>query len=169
MLAGIVIVLGTGGVSALLLGLLVGAQAHDALRRSLRHEVTPAHRPQANRAKRPPQCDAGEAALDKFVARLNADHYSTRLRTESDPRARSVLNQLLIEEEKKLGGRLEQLAYIEHEIATLREWIARQQSRASRGMEEALPSEALLGMLYDTMGLYEEHRATLVHSPGHGP
>ena len=128
--------------------------------------MTPAHRPRTSTDKRPLHADAGEAATDRFVARLNVDHYSTRLRTESDPRARSVLNRLLIEEEKKLGGRLEQLAYVEHEAATLREWIARQQSRPSRGTDGALPAEVLLGMLYDTIGLHEKHRATLVSPAG---
>lgn len=54
--------------------------------------------------------------LDKFIARENIRHFTNQLGFESRPRARTVLQKLLLEEEDKLGADLELLGEMKKTI-----------------------------------------------------
>ncbi len=103
--------------------------------------------------------------MDRFVARLNIEHYCVRLRSESDARARLDLQKLLVEEENKLGFDLEMLARIEHEIATGNDRIARQESSVesleSNG-HDASTGRTTLAMMRETLVIYEDYRHRLL-------
>jgi hypothetical protein len=62
--------------------------------------------------------------MDKFVAQENIRFLHDRLQTETDPAARSLLQQLLIDEEDQLEHNCEAL----HEIETLIAHVNRQQA-----------------------------------------
>jgi hypothetical protein len=52
-----------------------------------------------------PRCaSSGEGPMDKFVARLNVEHYRKKLAVEADEAQRQKLLQLLAEEEAKLAA-----------------------------------------------------------------
>jgi hypothetical protein len=104
------------------------------------------------------------STMNTFMAKVNAEHYRVRLRTEHDDRVRTLLHDLLLEEEKKLGNDIEQLAYVDNEIAELWTWIGRQQLRADQVSEDAAHAKTLLGMLYKTMSLYQKYRGILTTS-----
>src|SRR5712691_7588709 len=106
------------------------------------------------------------STMNIFMTRVNAEHYRIRLRTECDDRVRTLLHDLLLDEEKRLGNDIEQLAYVDNEITELWEWIGRQRLRAEQVSDDAAHAKTLLGMLYKTMGLYEKYRGILTTSIG---
>ena len=66
--------------------------------------------------------------MDKFVARENIRHFWERLETETNPTTRSLLHELLVQEEDKLGHNSEALQQIDNHIATAKGHVARQQA-----------------------------------------
>jgi hypothetical protein len=101
----------------------------------------------------------------EFITRQNVKFFRAKLRTEIDPVMRVHVHALLLEEVKNLESSLERLAILEHQIGELSEWIAYQQaivdaediSRQGRNTS----AYALLGMLNETMSLYEDYRRIL--------
>ncbi len=103
--------------------------------------------------------------MDRFVGRLNIEHYFVRLRTEADAPTRALLHRLLREEEDRLGSDLEHLAALEQEIAGANGRITRQQERVqhleSNG-QDAGRAKILLQMFRQTLELYEQRRRFLL-------
>jgi hypothetical protein len=66
------------------------------------------------------------AAVNRFIARENVKHLRGLFESEIDPKNRSVLTRLLVEEEDKLSADFELLADIDQHVRRGDELIARQ-------------------------------------------
>lgn len=69
--------------------------------------------------------------MDRFIARENIRHYRDMLLSDIEPKIRSSVQRLLVEEEDKLGKDLELLADIERHIAEGARRIEAQRMRVS--------------------------------------
>jgi hypothetical protein len=100
------------------------------------------------------------------LARQNVKIFRAELRTEIDPVMRAHLHVMLLEEVKNLASSRERLAIIEHQIGELAEWIGHQQAVVDAEVVDrhglSTLARALLGMLYDTMDLYDQYRRTIM-------
>ncbi len=108
--------------------------------------------------------------MDRFVAKLNIEHYCIRLRAETDARIRASLHRLMVEEEEKLGCDQEQLTQIEHEISKNARRIAEQQALISdletKGVD-ATRAKVLLSMFRRTQSVYQKYRQQVLSGIGH--
>lgn len=103
--------------------------------------------------------------MDKFVAQENIRHFRDRLETETDPRARSLLHRLLVQEEDKLGHDTEALREIEHHIARAKDHVTRQQALAAsleRDGRDTSHVLLLLNAYNETLLAYENQREKIL-------
>lgn len=103
--------------------------------------------------------------MDRFIAKLNIEHFRERLKVERDAKMRAALQRLLVEEENKLGQGLEQLRFVEQEIAAWESFVSRQRHTVEvleRNGSDSGPARALLDLTTDTLGLHQQYRAKLL-------
>jgi hypothetical protein len=102
---------------------------------------------------------------ENFVCKENVALLRRGLETEIDPARRSVVMQLLLAEETKLGSKLEHLGDVEQYIARCQELIFRQEVLVHQ-MEgnggDTSQARALLMTLTQTLALHE-HRRSQIH------
>lgn len=105
--------------------------------------------------------------MDRYITRENIKHFRDRLSSEIDPKARALLQKLLIAEEDKLGGDLELLADVHQYIWDGYQRIERQcilvalmERDGHKGLDNG---KALLDGLLETQLLYKDyHRRILI-------
>ena len=96
-----------------------------------------------------------------FDADQSIQHLRRRLEHGAEEVTRSVLLQLLLDEEKMLGLTQEQLRRIDRHIAKLRQLISGQATRIERLASFGIDIEAsrlVLATLNDLMATYQIHR-----------
>src|SRR5262245_36443674 len=105
--------------------------------------------------------------MDRFIAQENIRHFRALLFSDLEPEVRLRLQQLLVEEEDKLGKDLELLADIEGHIADGGRRIAAQRSRVSamqtagyNGVEKA---QAFLDGMLESQDISMRYRQLVVN------
>jgi hypothetical protein len=100
--------------------------------------------------------------VDRFVVRENIKHFRDRLWSESNPKTRSRLHQLLLAEENKLAADLELLTEIERHITEGHRRIDRQRTLVASmerdGHDGLETARALLDGLIQSQLLHSEYR-----------
>jgi len=99
--------------------------------------------------------------MDRFVTRVNINHFRDQLRSETDAALRSQLQKLLVEEEDKLAADLALLADLAREIAKYQQWIEKQRLRIEdleRDGHDATAAIALLNRVTETLIIHQEYR-----------
>jgi hypothetical protein len=104
--------------------------------------------------------------MDRYIARQNVSHLRGRLFSELEPRARSRIEGLLVEEENKLGADLELIAEVERVIANFDALIVTQQALAAalepHGHECGARDRGLLDGLRQSQRLHKEYHQSLL-------
>jgi hypothetical protein len=103
--------------------------------------------------------------MDKFVARENIRHFWERLETETNPTTRSLLHELLVQEEDKLGHNSEALQQIDNHIATAKGHVARQQACLASiegNGHDTTQALALLNAYSETLLIFENQRKKIL-------
>lgn len=108
--------------------------------------------------------------MDRFVHDQNLIRFVDLLEREADGPKRTVLQQLLIEEENRFGERQERLEQTEVLIVRGRERIRRQVELVARlaDCDTAEVAKATLRNLVQTQSLFEAFREVMMngHAPG---
>ncbi len=110
-----------------------------------------------------PLADARE--LEIFACTRNIEKFTDQLSTEADPGRRTVLMQLLVEEEDKLGNGLEQLNLSEAFIARGQGLIARQEAlieRLENCGRDTRSANDMLNTLVTVQNLFKDYRHVLL-------
>jgi len=104
--------------------------------------------------------------MDRCIARQNVRHLRGRLFSELEPRTRSCVERLLVEEENKLGADLELIAEVERAIANFDALIVAQQALAAalerHGHECDARDRGLLDGLRQSQRLHKEYHQSLL-------
>lgn len=104
--------------------------------------------------------------MDKFVARENIRHFCDRLRTETDPTTRSLLQRLLVQEEDKFGYNSEALHEIENYIARAKGHVNRQLAVVASiphdGRNNTTQALILLNAYNEILVAYENQREKIL-------
>jgi hypothetical protein len=100
--------------------------------------------------------------MDKFVARENIRHFRDRLETETDPTNRTLLHELLIQEEDKLGHNSEALQQIDNLIACAKGHVARQLASIEGNGHDTTQALALLNAYSKTLMVCENQRKKIL-------
>jgi hypothetical protein len=98
--------------------------------------------------------------MDEFVARKNVKLCRQRLRSETDPTRRAILQEILVEEEDKIGATAELVDDIRREIARARALIDERRMLAATA-DCADDAKALFNGLVQTQALHEQYLARL--------
>lgn len=105
---------------------------------------------------------------DRFIARTNIRRFCDRLRTEADLKTRLLLQNLLLEEEDKLGHDLELIAGLERTIASFDALIQTQTDLViafeQGGSASLTEAKNFLDGLIQSQALYKEYRRRMVNS-----
>jgi hypothetical protein len=104
--------------------------------------------------------------MDRCIARQNVRHLRGRLFSELDPRTRSRVERLLVEEENKLGADLELIAEVERAIANFDALIIAQLTLVAalerQGHECDARDRSLLEGLRQSQRLHKEYHQSLL-------
>ena len=104
--------------------------------------------------------------MDRCIARQNVRHLRGRLFSELEPRTRSCVERLLVEEENKLGADLELIAEVERAIANFDALIVTQQALAAALERHEHECDArdrgLLDGLRQSQRLHKEYHQSLL-------
>src|SRR5215467_13037231 len=91
--------------------------------------------------------ETSPAASHRSVTRANINHFRDRLRSETDAASRSILQNLLVQEEDKLAADFALLDDLSREIVKCHQWIERQRGLVGtleRDGRDATTASALL-------------------------
>jgi CheY-like chemotaxis protein len=112
----------------------------------------------------------GVAVVDRFIARENTKHLRGQLGSEIDPKKRSVLTKVLVEEEDKLGADYELLADLDRHIRKGHELIARQSTLVAKmehgGHDGVAQARMLLDCLIESQNLLGRRESVVGHRDG---
>ena len=103
--------------------------------------------------------------LSDYVARQNITRFCDQLTSELDGKRRAALQKLLIEEEDRLGGSLEQLDEIERAIAKGEERIQQQRTLVEvmeRNGRNTTVAKSLLENLTQIQAIFAQYRRTIL-------
>jgi hypothetical protein len=104
--------------------------------------------------------------MDRCIARQNVGYLRGRLFSELQPRTRSCVERLLVEEENKLGADLELIAEVERVVANFDALIVAQQALAAalecHGHEFGARDGGLLDGLRQSQRLHKEYHQSLL-------
>jgi hypothetical protein len=109
--------------------------------------------------------------MDRYIAQENIRHFRDRLSWEVNPKTRTLLQQLLVEEEDKLGADLELLADIQQYLEDGHQRIEKQRALVAimerdghKGLDQA---KVLLDGLLETQFLHRYHYQRLLIKINH--
>jgi hypothetical protein len=105
--------------------------------------------------------------MENFVHEQNVLRFSERLKTETDPTARTRVRQLLLDEENKFAATAERLDKTDGHIASCKEHITRQYGLIDRLNGEGRdvgPAQRLLENLLDLHDLFVSYRRLVSES-----
>jgi hypothetical protein len=97
----------------------------------------------------------------QFVSDLNVGRFADRLRFEHNPAIRASLQRLLLEEEDKLGYRVERLGNVQRHISEGGRRIAMQKALIAKLMTEGQDvtlAESMLSKLVEIQKMFEQYR-----------
>ena len=105
--------------------------------------------------------------MDRFVHDQNLIRFVDALEHESNPARRDLLQQLLLEEENRFGGRREKLEQANVQILRGRERVRRQRELVARLTSDGAnlePAQQVLMNMLLTQSLFEAYRDILLRS-----
>jgi len=105
--------------------------------------------------------ETSPAASHRSVTRANINHFRDRLRSETDAASRSILQNLLVQEEDKLAADFALLDDLSREIVKCHQWIERQRGLVGtleRDGRDATIARALLIGLTESLIVHRDYR-----------
>jgi hypothetical protein len=106
--------------------------------------------------------------MDRFIARENIKHFRDRLRSETNPDTRTLLETLLLQEKDKLGRDGALLAEVERAIANFDAIIETQKKLVvtlkQNGHDGVAQAQSLLDGLMNSQSLYREYQQKMLQA-----